>query len=207
MSKFFSPRSEVFMFAVAALSATAFSAACSKHDASPAPAEKVQTQSAQDLQGSWKSTCSDAQLFGLSESSSLTVDGSKATQVTSTSAQGDCASTAVEVTQMATLTPTTVNGMNHVDITVTSAKVKPLNETGVGILNLASFCGMTDWKVGEERDITQQSGGGRCYPKLPKTYYNVYGIEDGKLYFGSGDINHPEYRPTILNRQRMFTRL
>ncbi|MES2965063.1 MAG: hypothetical protein V4760_14350 [Bdellovibrionota bacterium] len=118
-----------------------------------------------------------------------------------------CGSTAVVITQSAVMGAGSTNGQGReVDITVTSVRVKPVTETGVGILNLRAFCGMTDWEVGVERDVTGATGGRACFPKLPKTFYDIFSIEEGKLYFGKGDISSVQTRPQLIDRNRLFTR-
>lgn len=191
----------------AALSITALAFSCSSSGPGSADDGEAQATAAEELQGSWQSNCRDADKFGLTESSRLDVKGTTATQVTSASSTGACGSTAVIVTQTARVSAGGEVGEGRaVDITVQNVKVKPVNETGVGILNLAAFCGITDWSAGEERDVSAMTGGSSCFPKLPKSYYDIFSIQEGKLVFGKGAGSTPQTRPQLIDAARSFTR-
>lgn len=180
--------------------------ACSRSPSSGED-EIVNATAAEELQGAWKSNCRDAQKFGLTESSTLQVTGASAHQVTSVSSTGGCGTTAVVITQDARMHAGSEAGQGRaLDITVTSVKVKPVTETGVGILNLAAFCGITDWQAGVERDVTAATGGRSCFPQLPKTFFDIFALEDGKLYFGKGDNSSQATRPQLIDKQRSYTR-
>lgn len=189
------------------LSLTMFALACSQSGSGGGDDQEVQATAAEELQGSWQSNCRDAEKFGLTESSRLDVAGTTALQVTSASSTGACGSTAVVVTQTAIVSAGAALGEGRtLDITVTNVKVKPANDTGVGILNLSAFCGVTDWQVGVERDVTSMTGGSSCFPKLPKPYYDIFTIRDGKLMFGKGNTSSVQTRPQLIDATRSFTR-
>ncbi len=181
--------------------------ACSQSPSSGGDDGIAHATAAEELQGSWQSNCRDAEKFGLTESSKLEVTGTSAVQVTSASSTGSCGTTAVVITQNARFSAGSANGQGRaLDITVTAVKVKPLTETGVGILNLAAFCGITDWQAGVERDVTGSTGGRSCFPQLPKTFYDIFSVDEGKLFFGKGDNSSQATRPQTIDKARSFTR-
>lgn len=190
-----------------ALTTALLAIGCSNGSGSGGDDGVAEATAAEELQGAWTSTCRDAEKFGLTESSRLDVTGTTATQVTSVSSTGNCGTTSVVVTQTATVSAGEPVGQGRaVDITVTSVKVKPMNETGVGVLNLAAFCGVTDWQAGVERDVTATTGRSPCFPRLPKTFFDIFAIEEGRLYFGKGDISSAATRPQTIDRTRSFSR-
>jgi hypothetical protein len=193
---------------VLALAMTLLALGCSQPGSGGGETDGIaNATAAEELQGSWQSNCRDAEKFGLTESSRLDISGTSATQVTNTSSTGACGTTAVTITQSAVVSAGTPSGQGRaVDITVTSVKVKPVTETGVGILNLAAFCGITDWQAGVERDVTGSTGGRSCFPRLPKTFYDIFTVDEGKLYFGKGDISSAATRPQVVDRNRLFSR-
>lgn len=167
----------------------------------------VKQAAIEELQGNWRSNCRDAQKFGLSERSSLRVSGTSALQVTEVSSSGNCGPTAVIVTQSArTSSQEEGQQARPIDITVESIKVRPVSEAGVATLSLAAFCGETHWRVGVDRDVTNEAGGENCFPKLPKTYFDLFAVVANRLYFGRGDNSSSERRPVLLDKSRWYER-
>lgn len=192
------------------IAATAAFAACSDGGSGNGGGVSATEQAqAADLQGTWQSNCQDASLFGLTESSRLAIEGLSATQVTTVSSAGECASPSVEVIQAARLTKggETAPNVRAIDIAISQIRVRPLSESGVAILNLSAFCNISDWVVNVERDVTGATGSDRCFPKVPTTIFEIYSIEDNRLFFGRGDgATSPSDRPVELNRDRVFTK-
>ncbi|MES2965062.1 MAG: hypothetical protein V4760_14345, partial [Bdellovibrionota bacterium] len=76
---------------VLAFAALAITVGCSQSSSGGGDGDAIaNAMAAEELQGSWQSSCRDAELFGLTESSRLDVAGTVATQVTTTSSTGAC---------------------------------------------------------------------------------------------------------------------
>lgn len=175
------------------------------------PAEEAAIDQALELQGSWASNCRDANLFGLSENSQIEVTGFNIAQSTQFHSRGNCEEPSVLVSQTASFAKQgeTEAGISKIDISVTQIRVKPVTETGVAILKLANFCGISKWELNREVDVTSRTGTERCFPKVPNTIYQIYSIEQGRLIFGDGDTDSmfvPSNRPQELNRDEYFTK-
>lgn len=172
------------------------------------PAEQEATQ-ASELQGMWASNCGDSTLFGISSDRSLEVEGNRLHQVYRFYGDGSCDQVNVEIRRENIFDKqgATENGLSIIDISSETATVTPLNQTGVDILTLAQFCGVSDWEVGGSRDVTAQSGTGVCFgQEIPATHEQVYLVEENSLYFGVDDPSERATRPTELDRELVFTK-
>jgi hypothetical protein len=196
-------KNALVVFALAGL------AGCGNEGDSPdSDLTQVKAAQASELQGIWESNCVDAENVGLTEKARMTITGLKATRVSLISTTGNCASTAIELTQAASFVKGAQAQPNiyQIDITVDSIKLKPTNEAGVAVLKLAAVCGIVDWQVGVEKDVTQLTGTERCFPKLPAKIYTIYTVESDKLYFGVDDTQatDPAKRPTEIDREFVY---
>lgn len=174
----------------------------------PEPVPVATPHPAADIMAQWESNCMDADLFGLSMNSRLEMMGEKISKLTRYHTNGGCAATGIEITQAgsfakgAEVSP----GVVSIDFHVAEATVKPVSNTGVDILKLSRFCGISDWQLNKARDITT-TGGERCIPKLPVTIFDIYSLEGNKLYFGRGDnLTNASKRPKELNRDLIYSR-
>lgn len=210
--------------ALSALSiAFVFAAGCADNDSgstSPVPGPRPnpapgapndgsagQQGSAQELQGSWDSSCRDADGIGLTQTTRLTFAGVNATNLARISSSGDCQGVEIEVRQEGTYSKGAPvrPSINAIDLSVATIHVKPLTERGAALLRLAGFCELTDWAVGQEREVTAATGTERCFPKVPTTLYHSYAVEGANLYFGKdGDLSNPANRPVELDRNVTF---
>lgn len=171
--------------------------------------ESIDNVELAEIQGTWDSNCTDADLFGLSKSSRLSIAGGEAKRITSYYSTGTCATEAIQVEQL-----TTVEKKDEVepfvfgiDIAVSKVTIKPTTKTGASLLQLANFCGISDWTENVARDVTDKTGSERCFPKVPVTIYTIYSIEGDRMYFGAGeDLYSPALRPEKLNRDEFFVK-
>jgi hypothetical protein len=95
-------------------------------------------------------------------------------------------------------------GVTRINLTPKTLTLKANSEAGVNAMNLAKFCGVTDWKVNEERDVTAGATDGKCLTEaIGREQFDVYSLKDEKLTFGSayvtGAPNDNAKRPTKLS--------
>jgi hypothetical protein len=150
-----------------------------------------------------------ARAFGLSETARISISGQTITQLSRVSASGNCVGLEVEVARTGTYQRRgQVTGNTfQVDTLIESIRVKPLTALGAQVLNLAGWCGISDWAVNQEKDVTAKTGSERCFAKQPATTYSVYSVEGNRLYFGRGEeTTQPARRPVELNREEYYIR-
>jgi hypothetical protein len=160
--------------------------------------------------GKWQSPCQDADLFGLSQNSALSVVDGKMLRLTRYHSTGTCTEESVEVLAEASYNKGSDVRTNvaAIDITIQKIVMKPISEMGVTLLKTSAFCGQTEWVLGEPKDVTAFTGKTNCYPKVPQTMFDIFSIDGEKLYFGKGtDISTPAKRPTEINIELPYTKL
>jgi hypothetical protein len=193
-----------------ALIPTVLAAGCANPESSLTPA-------VDELHGAWQSNCVKGQLsrtltapvkFGVTQYTQLHVKNGKFTE-TARVTSGECDSSDVEVTVSGELakSKSPESPMTDLDLRIDSYRVRPITEFGVRVMNLRRWCGMSNWILNDEREVTLLAGGKDCFPLL-RQLSTVYSIEDGKLYFGDRSSTRPEAeRPKSLQRDFYFTRL
>lgn len=181
-------------------------------DTTPTPAveESREDGPAEDLQGLWESSCTDAQMFGITENSSLKVEGLNMYRMSRFHSNGSCSDTAVEVEQWAAFEKKDAIAPSgfQIDIMISKISIRPVTELGVQILKLTKFCDISDWTLNQTRDVTDQTGSERCFPKVPSTLYQIYAIDANRLYFGKSAVDPltPELRPVELDTESFFAK-
>lgn len=165
-----------------------------------------------ELQGSWRSNCSDAKLWGITQSTDLQVNGNAVTIVDRMSRNGRCSDNIVEVTYQGSYVRSGVEA-GGIDLQPTSVRVKPLTDEGVRLLKVLHWCKIEDWAVGQERDVTEATRSGseieqRCFSKVPSTSYQIFAIDAGSLYFTRDTTAvSASKRPAQVDKDVVFTRL
>jgi hypothetical protein len=122
---------------------------------------------------------------------------------------GNCGASGIEIEVDADFTSGSElkPNVHQIDINTTAMRVRPVTEAGVQVLKLAKLCDYTDWKVGETKDVTADTGKTTCFPKLPQKLYDIYSIEGTKLFFGkSDDLTDQTKRPKALEPDFYYTR-
>ena len=77
-------------------------------------------------------------------------------------------------------------GLNRIDLNPKTLAITASTQAGVDALNLINLCGITDWALGQERDVTAGAADGKCLTeRINQTQYDVYRLEEKKLTFGS----------------------
>ncbi|HVK59902.1 MAG TPA: hypothetical protein VM432_00055 [Bdellovibrionales bacterium] len=185
-------------------------ASCAKEEGAEEQQPRVESRSDKKLQGQWVSSCADAMMFGNSQRSEIKISEDSIIRTTFVSTSGNCGDTSVEVLQVGSLELGETNrlGARKVDIGVRTVSVRPVSELGVSILNAGTgFCGYKNWRVGVEKNVTRATGNERCYEKTPKLFYDIYSLEDDKLFFGEGEAARDEsLRPAVIDRNDVYSR-
>jgi hypothetical protein len=163
-----------------------------------------------DLFGSWNSSCTDADLFGLSQNSRLNIDGSKISKMIRYHSNGDCSGSAVEVESSGVVKvgSEVKSGVHTIDFVISEIHMRPLSRTGERILNTAKFCGISNWTIGDSKNLTGLTGKENCYPRLPQKLYDIYSIDKNRLMFGKAiDLKDSTRRPSELDADLHFERV
>jgi hypothetical protein len=89
-----------------------------------------------------------------------------------------------------------------IDIDYHTLKVQTLTNEGVAAANAIGLCGISDWSVNQQRDVTAQAKDVKCLgTPLPRHNANIYRVDAGVLYLGASTANptDPSQRPTSLS--------
>jgi hypothetical protein len=101
--------------------------------------------------------------------------------------------------------------VHPIDLSYDSVTVVPRNEAGVKVLNTFDFCGITDWTVDREDNVTTVSRDAKCPAEgTPKNVFDLYSMKDDVLVFGKGkdsDKATPQTRATELNLETTYRRV
>jgi hypothetical protein len=175
-----------------------------------------------EFQGVWQSNCVKGQLartltapvkFGVTQVTQLEIQGTRLTEI-STVTSGECEGGDVEVIaegeferlKSAELTSDTSPALTELDLRIVSYHVRPVTEFGVRVMNLRNWCGISDWMIDHERDVTGRVGTKDCFSL--RSLNTVYSIEDGRLYFGDRESVRPgAERSKSLQKDLFFVRL
>ncbi len=196
-------KSRLVIFAIVSSIATA----CSEQPSPPAPVDP--------LLGTWKSNCIEGQLrtftapvrFGITEHSEMTFENEKVVEVSRVTSSS-CEGNDVEITASGTYKKEGFSNPNvlPIDVRFDSYKVKPVTEFGVKVMNPGKWCGIDDWTLGVERDVTNQIGKENCFPA--STHFTVHAVEGESLYFGEREnATSSSKRPQDLKKDLTYTRL
>lgn len=168
-----------------------------------------------NLQGSWLSQCTKATLLFGYEIKSIELKGNDVTMVTQGYTGSDCKpdTLAAEVKETGTFeTGGSSQGGNNIQFTLQKASVRAKNDAGKALLNNvppSGACGVNDWKVDEERDVTANTGEATCWSKTPRTLFDIYTIEGTTLFLGKGWASEKagsDKRPRELDRRMPFAK-
>jgi hypothetical protein len=90
-----------------------------------------------------------------------------------------------------------------IDMNFDKLKISVDNEAGLKVAQGLSLCGVNDWQLGQEREVTARSGDVTCHNlALPRAEKNIYKLEGTTLFLGNQTmaLRSPEGRPTSLDR-------
>lgn len=173
-----------------------------------------------ELLGQWKSNCVEGQnlaltaksTIGITQSSVITIDEKTVTELASISSR-KCEDRDIEITSISTLARrplSTASDRKEISLSGASYKIKPVSEFGVRVLNIAKWCGIDDWTLAQERDVSAQIGKDKCVSSA-RAIDTVYAVSGANLYFGN--LNGHETQPSSaeksmeLRKDFYFTRL
>jgi hypothetical protein len=188
---------------------------CAKEDDGPA-------KPVDQFQGLWQSNCVKGQLartltapvkFGVTQVTQLEIHGTKLTEISSITS-GECDGGDVEVIaegefeRLKSAEGTAIENpaITELDLRIVSYHVRPVTEFGVRVMNLRNWCGISDWTIDHERNVTGRVGTKDCFSL--RSLNTVYSIEEGRLYFGDRESMRPgAERSKALQKDLFFVRL
>jgi len=166
------------------------------------------------LSGQWEGPCKEVtvgDLFSVKEELDFTL-AKGFTQTTVYHTDGSCKEEAAHhiVTGSYELINPRRDGVNDIDYTVEKVEVKPDSGAAADILNTLDYCGKSNFKKGQAKDVTGDLCLSRQYKEGEKVY-DLVEVNDDKLFRGDAmiifaDKDRPEDRPTDLDKDNTFTR-
>jgi len=114
-------------------------------------------------------------------------------------------STISKTTGTYTIGKTLTDGIKEIDLEFNKSFSTPGNEEEAQKWNTIKLCGFADWK----KDVEKETTGTDCAKGYPLTFYNVYKIENSKLYMGKcseGLCSSSDKRPTNVDKSEYFTK-
>ncbi len=152
----------------------------------------------------WKSNCRDKSTYILS----YTKDESIAQLLI----YDDDACTVLNDIEIATRTYQ-ISLSNHIDVTFKSITWEVKTQAEVNAMNSTQAFGQ-DWQINKVVDITGKEvspGAGENVTRAGEILYQIFKIEDGKLYFGATDLpqfdgSELDKRPVAYDTQLVFTK-
>lgn len=99
----------------------------------------------------------------------------------------------------------------EIDTTIKNVFLTPRTQPFVDTLNTASWCGISNWQVDQEQEITANLGQGTCQlpVRLQQTTFGLIQVDGDKLYRSSPLSPAPtseDGRPTSVNRDVVYQR-
>ncbi len=171
----------------------------------------------QQLAGEWLGKCLKKDWFGFSYQQqklnfSSIGDFDRATMIYSDQACKDAVGTLEEHGTYAVLGDSpAASGARDINMTITSATVKPQNNKATDEYNNKKYCGIDNWQLDQSQDVLGKACDGVSHPN-GEVIFDIYRLEDenkglktGKssILFGGNDAAS---RPTKLNEDQVYTR-
>ena len=99
-------------------------------------------------------------------------------------------------------------GAKRIDLIPKTLTMSANTQAGVDALNLIKFCGISDWALNQERDVTNSANGGKCLiENMNESQYDIFTLNSDKLTFGStflfGAPTKEENRPKKVGSQTL----
>jgi len=158
-----------------------------------------------DLDGTWKSACFN------SARAQLVYTNLKLAGTYTEYSDASCTTPRHVAAWTATATAGAVatGGVRPLDLAFESFRSTPLTDAEAELVNTNTYCGLTDWAKGVEKDILGRECYGLAIPKGGKSL-DVYRIDEGNLRFGVGakiSTSPVEAdRPSAIDETRVFTK-
>jgi hypothetical protein len=173
----------------------------------------------QQLNHRWTTGCENVNtdVFSLGSQTERYDIGSMFMKVTSYYDESSCTAPLIQVvesgdSQIGTQFPGNVANIN---IDYSSVSITALNDTGKDTLNTYQACGLTDWVVGQSRDVTAATStnpqANHCWTKTPRTVFDIVQVIGTQLMFGLNanglDKTTNDRRPNTIDDGKVLNRL
>lgn len=154
--------------------------------------------------GSWEGPCDKSEILNLGGRASLKFSPNDFQREVQLFGNDKCESFNISVITSGEFTLGSGEGYPEkvypVDYHFNKVVVKPLTDAGVKALESGALCGVKDWKVNEEKDLTSVSGKLGCVlPAMPSSVFDVVRVDDKTLKTGALGLpfapNKAESRP------------
>lgn len=163
---------------------------CGKHE--PEVQKDPYVAALEALTGGWESNCIvgmnlsllGAAPLGITQRSIVTIEGDRLKEISRISSL-KCSDVDIEIATDAKyeLQVQPASPVHDLKLQIESIHIKPLTEFGAKVLNIAKWCGASDWKVDETRSVIGQIGKEKCFSDLQVSTSAIYAMEGGQLYF------------------------
>lgn len=183
-----------------------------------------ETAKEKDLQHTFQSECQvkplDTVLTGILTGGKSTIkssrtlyrfEGNRVTRTTQMFGSSDCSAESAGFIETGTFEINkdikTSDGGKGIKLKFDKLTVKVASDDGAKIANGMSLCGISDWKPGDEREVTGSSENLTCYSaQVPRTDENIYRVDAGKLMLGSSstDPKSSSERPDSLDKTNTY---
>jgi|GEM_PF-4070133 len=166
-------------------------AACSSDDKDDASRAGKNLTREPGLQGYWASSCDKLELLSSSGKAFYAFAPATYSKKVAVYSDTNCATQTSQIVYSGDFkigNDDDLEGVDRVDFVPTKATVKALTEAGVNALNAVNLCGIKDWALNAERDVSVAAKNGCLTEKVGVAQYDVYHLEDKKLQFGSAYV-------------------
>ena len=206
--------SSILGLAMAALVFTACGSKSGQH-----AVDKIQPGvTEQQLNHRWTTVCVkvDADIFSLGSQTERYDIGSIFSKITSYYAESNCITPLIQVAESgdSQIGAQLSGNMAKINIDYSSVSITALNDTGKDMLNTFQTCGLTDWVVGQSRDMTAATSlnplANQCWTKTPRTVFDLVQVTGTQLKFGLNanglDKTTSDRRPNTIDDSKVLNR-
>ena len=166
---------------------TALMVACSKEAVEQTVAEPR-------LMKTWETTCTSGAPLPFSKKSYFEFSGDQFTEVHTFFTNEDCTEPAAEIQGHGKFSlgeqVIAESGAKPLTLNYENAQMVALNDKGSEGLDLANFCDVDVWPVGQVVDLTSNSASFTCaaVTTAPSARYEIYRIDGDKLFVGNAGV-------------------
>ena len=194
--------------AAASLACLSLVSACGSDSADDVKKSVSNLTGESELQGKWTTTCGKAGVLDASGKSTYIFEPLRYEKALNIYKDDQCNETLAVATYKGEFKIGTgeglAEGVKRIDVTPKTLILKANSKAGVAAMNLISVCGINDWAVNVERDVSVAAKGGKCLSETIDTpQYDVYTLGNDQLKFGAtlvlGAPTSEDQRPTKVN--------
>jgi len=164
--------------------------------------------SSDSLNGTWIQSCNIDEDNDVSDSQ-LVINGAEWLYTLTSYSDAECLepifATRAEIISLAGDKVTLSNGTlaTAVDQTITGVFMTPKSNLAATLFNSDQSCGIATWAIDKEEDVASCP---EFSSIVGKTSYDIYKVENNRLYQGDGNGDTPEERPTSLDYEDIYQR-